>query len=142
MTSTLRTVPATGAPEEPGMSTLAGPDAFNLTLAEMDWAGRGGGGGFSFNCCVCFGALPGEPCAAAPPSEALQPPEPAATLGWGVLGRSLIRLLRCSKSSWTPSCFAFAWAGVFLVGRSGVLGFSRGFFISGARTGCCLDRAT
>lgn len=53
-----------------------------------------------------------------------------------------MRLLRCSKSSWTASCFGLVRAGVFLVGRSGVLGFNSGLFTSGGLTGSCLDRAS
>lgn len=57
MTSTLRTVPAAGDPGEPGLSALAGPKAFNLTLAGLNQSGRGGGHGLSFFCGTPAGEL-------------------------------------------------------------------------------------
>ena len=130
MTSTLRTVPAAGAPGEPELSSLAGPEAFNLTLAGLDQWGRGGGHGFSFFCCTPAGVGQG------PPLGALLSPEADASF------TPLIRLVRCSRLSWTSSFFAFVGVWVFLVGLRSVPGLSRGFLTSGARTGCCLDRAT
>lgn len=71
MTSTLRTVPAAGDAGEPGFSTLAGPEAFNLTLAGLDQSGRGGGRGLSFLGCGSTGEGQGEVCAVVAPSGAL-----------------------------------------------------------------------
>lgn len=51
ITSTLRTVPAAGVPEAPGLATREGANAFNLTLAGLDQSGRGGGRGLSVFCC-------------------------------------------------------------------------------------------
>lgn len=75
MTSTLRTVPAAGDPGEPGLSTLAGPEAFNLTFAGLDQSGRGGGHGLSF---FCVGVEQGELCEAVTQSGALLSPESVA----------------------------------------------------------------
>lgn len=137
MTSTLRTCPAAGDPREPGLSTLACPEAFNLTLAGLDQSGRGGGHGFSFFCCAPADVGQGELCEVTAPPRALRSPELAVAPSF----TQLIRLLRCSRSSWTPSCFGLVWVGVFLVGRRAVPGFSRGFHTSGGLTGCCLERA-
>lgn len=140
MTSTLRTVPAARDPGDPGLSTLAGPDAFSLTLAGVDQSGRGGVHGRSF---FCTGAGQGELCAAVVASSgALLSFDLTVALDCGPSFTSLMRLLRCSKSSWTSSCLVLVWVGVFLVGRRAAPGFSRGFRTSGGRTGCCLERAT
>lgn len=140
MTSTLRTVPAAGDPGEPGLSTLAGPEAFNLTLAGLDQSGRGSGHGVSFVCCAPAGVGQGELCEVVVQSGLFS--EFTAALDWGPSFTPLIRLVRCSKSSWTPSCFVFVGVGVFLVGRRAVPGLNRGFRTSGGLTGCCLERAT
>lgn len=68
MTSTLRTVPAAGDPGEQGLSTLTGPEAFNLTLAGLDQFGRGGGLGLSF---FWAGVGHGELCGVDPLSAVL-----------------------------------------------------------------------
>lgn len=57
MTSTLRTVPAAGAPGVPELSTRGGAQAFNLTLAGLDQSGRGGGRGLCFVCSPPAGEL-------------------------------------------------------------------------------------
>lgn len=143
MTSTLRTVPATGAPGEPELSVLAGPQAFSLTLDGLDQSGRGGGGGLSFFCCCGpAGVGRGELHAGEAQLGTLLFSEPIAALDCGPSFTPLMRLVKCSKSSWALSCFGFVWVGVFLVVRSGVLGCRTGFHISGGLTGCCLERAT
>lgn len=142
MTSTLRTAPAAGDPGEPGFSTLAGPEAFNLTLAGLDQSGRGGGHGLSFFCCAPAGVGQGELCEVGTRSGTLLASGTKVALDWGPSFIPLIRLLRCSKLNWTSSCFVFVWVGVLLVGRRAVPGFSRGFRMSGGPTGCCLARAT
>lgn len=139
MTSTLRTVPAAGLPGEPELSTLAGPEAFNLTLAGLDQSGRGGGHGLSFFCCASAGVGRGEVTAR---SGALLSSEFTGALGCGPSFTPLIRLVRCSRLSWTPSVFGFVGVCVFLLGRRAVLGVNRGFLMSGGLTGCCLERAT
>lgn len=57
MTSTLRTVPAAGAPGVPELSPRGGAQAFNLTLAGLDQSGRGGGRGLCFVCSPPAGEL-------------------------------------------------------------------------------------
>lgn len=135
MTSTLRTVPA-GGPEETGLSVLAGPEAFNLTLAGLDQSGRGGGHGLSF---FWFSAPSG---VGQTHSGAFLSSEGPVVVVGGPSFTPLIRLLRCSKSNCTASCFGFVWIGVFLVGCRADLGISRGLRASGGLTGCCLHRAT
>lgn len=135
MTSTLRTVPE-GGPEETGLSVLAGPEAFNLTLAGLDQLGRGGGHGLSF---FWFSAPSG--VGQTRSGAFLSSEGPAVALG-GPSFTPLIRLLRCSRSSGIASCFGFVWTGVFLVGCRADLGSGRGLRPSGGLTGCCLERAT
>lgn len=142
MTSTLRTVPAAGATGEPGVSVLVGPEAFNLTFAGLDQSGRGGGHGLSFFCSAPAGLGQGELCEVVVQSEALLSTESTVALDWGPSFTPLIRLVRCSRSSWTASFFIFMGVGIFLVGRRAVPGFDAGFLMSGGRTGCCLERAT
>lgn len=137
MTSTLRTVPAAGDPGAPGLSTLASPQAFNLTLAGLDQSGRGGGRGLSFFCCTPAGELPD----VVVQSGALSS-ESIVALDWGPSFTPLIRLVRCSTSSRTPSLFVFVGVVVFLVGRRAAPGFSRGLSALGGLTGSCLERAT
>ena len=139
MTSTLRTVPAAGDPGKPEISTLTGPEAFNLTLAGLDQSGRGGGTGLSFFCCCVSAAVeqgeleqPGAPLSS----------ELAVALDWGPSFTPLMRSLRCSRLSWTTSCLALVWVGVFLVGRRAEPGLGWGLRSSGGLTGCCLERAT
>lgn len=109
MTSTLRTVPA-GGPEETGLSVLAGPEAFNLTLAGLDQSGRGGGHGLSFLWFSAPSGVGGTNSGVFWSSEG-----PGLEFG-GPSFTPLIRLLKCSRLSWTASCFGFVWTGVFLVG--------------------------
>lgn len=142
MTSTLRTVPAGRDPGEPGVSVLVGPEAFNLTFAGLDQSGRGGGRGLSLLCSAPAGVGQGELCEVVAQSGAFLSTESSVALDWGPSFTPLIRLVRCSKLSWTPSFFIFVGVWVFLVGRRVVPGFGTGFCMSGGRTGCCLERAT
>lgn len=137
MTSTLRTAAAAGDPEALGPSTLAGPEAFNLTLAGLDQSGRGGGHGLSFFCCTAAGELP---------DVVVQPEvfssESVVAPDFGSSFTSLIRLVRCSKLSRTPFVFVFVGVVGFLVGCRAVPGLGRGLWLSGGLTGSFLERAT